>query len=218
MIIKKLKMSNFLKTVTNTVKHWYIPLILGILFVAFGIYIFTVPIESYIALSILFAVSFVVAGILEIVFSIQNSKSLEGWGWYLAGGILDLGVGIILSIYPGLSMATLPFFVGFVVMFKSIQAIGFAYDMKNYGLLNWGNLAISGVLGLICSFILIAYPVFSGVSIVVFTALSVIFAGIGLISLAFSIKKIKDYPDKISEELKRRIEELKKDYYSEINK
>lgn len=123
-------MADFFKAVNSTVKHWYLPFILGILFIVLGIYMFTVPTESYVALSAVFAISFLVSGILEIYFSIANNKELEGWGWYLAGGILDFIAGIILWTNPGISMVTLPFFVGFLILFKSIQGLGFAYDIK----------------------------------------------------------------------------------------
>lgn len=209
-------MSTFLKTVTNTVKHWYLPLIIGILFILLGAYIFSVPTESYVALSILFAVSFIVSGILEIVFSLQNSDELEGWGWYLAGGILDLIIGIILSLSPGLSMATLPFFVGFMLLFKSIQGLGVAFDLKHYGVMDWGYIAVTSVLGIIFSFMLVAYPVFAGISIVVFTALSFIFLGIQLISVSISLRKIKNYPNKVSRDLQDKIKALKDEYYQEL--
>ena len=68
-------MANLLNTLINSIKHWYVPLILGILFLVFGIYIFTVPLETYVTLSILFSISFITSGLFEIFFSIQNSKT-----------------------------------------------------------------------------------------------------------------------------------------------
>lgn len=93
-------MANLLNTLINSIKHWYVPLILGILFLVFGIYIFTVPLETYVTLSILFSISFITSGLFEIFFSIQNSKTLSGWGWYLVGGLFSLTMGVYLVIYP----------------------------------------------------------------------------------------------------------------------
>ena len=59
-------MANLLNTLINSIKHWYVPLILGILFLVFGIYIFTVPLETYVTLSILFSISFITSGLFEI--------------------------------------------------------------------------------------------------------------------------------------------------------
>ncbi len=61
-------MSNFFKTITNAIKHWYIPLIVGILFVATGFYTLFSPLEAYLTLSILFSLSFLFSGLSEIIF------------------------------------------------------------------------------------------------------------------------------------------------------
>ncbi|MFV0392037.1 MAG: HdeD family acid-resistance protein, partial [Paludibacteraceae bacterium] len=138
-------MANLLKSFTNSVKHWYIPLILGILFIALGIYLFTVPLETYATLAILFSIAFLVSGIFDIFFSIKNHKVLNGWGWYLVGGIISFIMGIYLLIYPQVSIAILPFVVGFTVMFRSFQLLGTALDLRDAGVLRWGNLAVSSV-------------------------------------------------------------------------
>jgi uncharacterized membrane protein HdeD (DUF308 family) len=182
-------------TISSTLKHWYLPLIVGILFIVFGAYIFTVPLEAYVTLSILFSLSFFFSGITEIFFAVTNKDSIEGWGWYLVGGILTSLFGTYLIIYPGISMATLPFIVGFAFLFRSSQGLGFAFDLKKGGL-PWGGLAFISVLGILFSFLLLANPVIASASIVVMTALSIITVGSYSILLALTLKKVKDLPAK----------------------
>lgn len=204
-------MANLFKSLTRTIKHWYIPLILGIIFIVFGIYIFMSPAGTYAALSILFSISFIVSGIFDIFFSIRNSKVLNGWGWYLVGGILSLAIGIYLVAYPNVTMSILPFIVGFMVMFRSLQQLGFSIELKELGIIKWGNLAIASVLGIILSFMLIANPVFSGISLVILTGLAFIFVGISSIILSFNLKKVKNFPKRLSSELINKIEELQRE-------
>ncbi|MEX0274177.1 MAG: HdeD family acid-resistance protein [Flavobacteriaceae bacterium] len=201
-------MSHFFKAVRQSIKHWYIPLIVGIIFVALGIWVMASPLESYLGLALLFSISFIVAGISETLFAISNKDGLEGWGWYLVGGLLNLLIGIFLVAYPGVSIVTLPFVIGFTVMFRSFQALGFAYDLKNYGVLGWGNMAIWAVLGILFSFILIFNPELAGLTVVICTGLSILFAGVASIFLSLKLKKIKDIPNRIPEELKDRWESL----------
>lgn len=201
-------MANYLKSFTNSVKHWYLSLILGILFILCGIYVFTAPLETYVTLSVLFSISFIVSGLFDIIFSLSNRKAISGWGWYLTGGILSLLMGIYLIIYPGISIIILPFVAGFTLMFRSFQLLGFSFDLRDIGILRWGNLAILSVLGIVLSFMLVANPLFSGISLVVLTALAFIFAGVSSILLAFNLKKIKDFPNKLSNDLKDRIKKL----------
>lgn len=130
-------MTQIFKTITNTVKHWYVPMIVGILFIILGIYVFTVPLETYVTLSYIFSISFLVSGILDIYFSISNRSSLSGWGWQLALGIMTLLIGIYLLANPSISITTLPLYVGFVLMFRSIMGIGFAFELKEIKSLKW---------------------------------------------------------------------------------
>ncbi|WP_367914838.1 HdeD family acid-resistance protein [Leadbetterella sp. DM7] len=210
-------MATFLKTIRNTVKHWYAPAIIGVLFIVLGVYIFTVPEMTYLSLVVLFSYSFLFSGVLEIWFSIENRRELEGWGWYLASGIFSLLIGILLVIHPVMAAATLPLFVGFSLLFRSFQGLGFAFELRNYGVLKWGNLALVSVLGIIFSFLLIANPIVTGVSLVVLTALSFIFVGVNAIVLAFQLRKLKTLPGRVQKDLKDKIESLKEEYYKNLN-
>lgn len=211
-------MATFLKTIKKTVKHWYVPAIIGVLLIVFGIYIFTTPLETYGTLTMLFSLSFLFSGIAETLFSVQNRKIIEGWGWYLTGGILNSVIGLMLLSRPEISAFTLPLVVGFTLMFRSIQGLGFSFELKNYGSLKWGNLAIASILGLVFSIILLFNPIFTGISLVVMTALAFIFSGITGIVLGFQLKKLKALPSKIRKDLNEKIEVLKKEYYEEIER
>ncbi|HLO80282.1 MAG TPA: DUF308 domain-containing protein [Chitinophagaceae bacterium] len=193
-------------TVINSIKYWYIPLIIGIILLLVGFYVFATPATSYLTLSVIFSLSFLASGILQVAFSIANRNQLYGWGWYLAGGILYTLCGLILISRPDISITTLPFVVGFFVMFKSVNILAWAFDLKNLGIIQWGNIAIVGILGIIFSFILIWNPVIAGLSLVSCTALAFIFAGIAAIMVSVKLKNIKNLPGRISEELKTRMQ------------
>jgi len=117
----------------QSIKHWYLPLILGILLILAGVWVFATPLASYITLSLFFAVTFLVVGIFQIFHAVNNRNDLEGWGWYLVGGILDLVLGILLISQIGASMLVLAFFVGFGVLFRSIMGIGHSIELKKQG-------------------------------------------------------------------------------------
>ncbi|CAN1489015.1 HdeD Uncharacterized conserved protein [Flavobacteriaceae bacterium] len=210
-------MTTLINQLSKTIKHWYIPMIIGILFVLFGIYIFTTPLETYVTLSVFFSFSFIVSGIFDIYFSIQNKDSLPGWGWYLVSGLLTLVIGVYLISNPLTSLTVLPFFVGFTMLFRSFQLLGYSFDLRNLKILKWGNLAIISVLGIIFAFILISNPLFAGFSIVIVTALTFLSVGISSVILSFNLKKIKDFPDKISSELKNKISAIQEEINEQTN-
>ena len=207
----------FLKSIKEVIKHWYIPLLVGIFFVIVSIVAFTSPESSILTLSILFALSFLLGGISEVVFSITNKSQLENWGWSLAFGLITAIVGFLLLIQPIVSLAIMAFYIGFVILFRSVGAISFAIDIKRYGSKNWGGLLVLGVLGTLFSFILIWNPVFAGLSIVILIALSFLLTGMFSIFLALQLRKLHKNSKVISERLKERYEDLMKDIREEWN-
>ncbi|MGB3065991.1 DUF308 domain-containing protein [Sphingobacterium thalpophilum] len=68
--------NSFFKTVRSSIKHWYIPLIVGILFIVLGFYTITTPVVSFLTLAYLFSWSFMISGILEIIFAVQNRDEI----------------------------------------------------------------------------------------------------------------------------------------------
>jgi uncharacterized membrane protein HdeD (DUF308 family) len=181
-----------IKSVKDTIKHWYLPLILGIIFIAVGIWSIMTPASTYLSLAILFSIAFLVVGILEIITSINFRKQLDGWGWTLASGILSSIIGVILILHPQISMITLPLFVGFVVLYRSIMAIAWSIELKKYKVSDWGWLLFEGILGVILSFILIWNPFIAGLTVAVFTGITFITVGIFHIQFSVELKKLNN--------------------------
>ena len=179
-----------IKTLKDAIKHWYLQLILGVLFIITGIWVLGTPLESYLVLSTLFSVTFFVNGIFEIAYSISNRKQLDNWGWVFAGGIVDLLFGIWLMSSPLLSITVLPFYVGFMLMFRSVSAIGLAVDLRAFGVKEWGWLLGLGILGMVFSFILLWNPMLAGLTIVMWTASAFITIGVFKIFLSFKLKQL----------------------------
>ena len=208
-------MKNLISAITNTVKYWYVPLILGIIFILCGIWAMSSPLSTFLALAMLFSISFIISGMGDLVFAAANAKELKGWGWHLVTGFLSLILGILLVVYPAISMSALIFIVGFTLLFRSFQLFGFSLELKDSRMKNWGYITLASVLGIITSFVLLANPIFTGVSIVVFTALAFIFIGIAYIVLSINLKKVKKSANNISSRLREKIEALQREIEEE---
>ena len=190
--------TDIINTTRNATKHWYLSLILGILFICVGIWVFMTPVSSYLALSILFSVTIFVSGIFEIVYSISNRIEMDNWGWVLTGGIIDLLFGLWLMASPLLSIAILPFVVGFMLMVRSMMAIGFAFDLKDFANSGWGWLLALSILGLLFSFVLLWNPAFAGLTLVIWTGCAFVTLGVYRIILSFKLKHLHNLSKKIS--------------------
>lgn len=187
----------FLDELKSAVKNWWMSLLVGIVFIGVALLLMFYPLDGYVTLSIMFSVCMFVCGASEIAFSVSNRDNLSGWGWYLAGGIFDLLMGIFLMSYPTMSMAVLPVFVAFWLMFRGFSLIGFSFDLKQYGSKGWGWLLATGILVAICSLSIIWYPVSGALSIVYMVALTFLFIGMARIMLAFDLKNLKDNNEKL---------------------
>ncbi|WP_313384926.1 HdeD family acid-resistance protein [Chishuiella sp.] len=201
----------FYKSIKNSIKYWWISLIIGLLFIGLGIYCFAFPDTSYIILSTFFAISFLFSGVSEIIFSISNKDEIDSWGWTLAYGILTTVVGFMLVVNPILSLQVFAFYVGFLFLFRSISGISYAFDLKNYGVKDWGISLFLAILGLIFSFILLSSPQLAGLTAVAWVGLAIISSGFFAIFIAFQLKKLKDLPKHASEDLKNRYNEIRKE-------
>lgn len=209
--------TTFIKTIKNSVKYWYIPLLVGIFFIIVSIVVFSSPMGSLLTLSLLFALTFLLGGLSESIFAVANRKDLDNWAWSLAFGIVTFIVGLLLLLNPLLSMTALAFYVGFVILFRSISTIGFALDIKKYGSKNWLGLLLLGIIGTFFSFLLIWNPLFAGMSIVILVALNFLLAGLFSIFLSVQLRNLHQSSKKISTRLKEKYDDLMEEIREEWN-
>ena len=175
----------------RAVRNWWLLLLLGIAVFITGIFIFTYPGASYVALALTFAVLILVAGVVNIALAATNSNAAVGRGWLLAGGIMELLIGLMLMVYPSVSAATLPFFLAFWLMFRSLGLIGTGSDLMSLKVPGGLWTIIVGSLLLLCSVLILVHPILFGVeAVVIWVGISFLMAGISLSVLAFELKSL----------------------------
>jgi uncharacterized membrane protein HdeD (DUF308 family) len=193
-------MANVISQAVSIIKNWWVFSLSGILLIVGSIWVFFTPVESYVTLAWLFSVLVLANGISYVYFSISNHKELEGWGWYLAGGIFEIILGAVLIYYPDLSIMILPLFVGFWFMFRGAQIVAASLELKKYGFLDWGWLMLFGIALSIMSFFMILDPLFGFFNIVYLTSLALLLFGVSNIMISLNLKKIKSKTiDKVEE-------------------
>lgn len=183
-------MNSIDEKISSAVKNWWASLLLGLLYILIAICLMFTPLASYIALSILFSIAMFVSGTLEILFAVTNRHHISSWGWYLAGGIIDLILGIFLMLSPGLSMAVLPFILAFWLMFRGFSSTGYAMDLKRYGTGSWGWYLAFGILAIISSIVIIWYPGLGVFTLVYLIAYALLIIGIFRVMLSFELRSL----------------------------
>ncbi len=173
----------------EAVRYWWLMLLIGIALLALGILVFVYPAQSYTGMAVVFGWVILASGILEVVLSVSNDHFVTGRGWMLAGGIIQIILGLILVFNVALSAATLPLVLGFWLLFRGFSTIGLGGDMRAMGIGSSGWTIASGVLLLLCALWLLIQPlVFGTAFVLVWVGIGLLFAGIAALSLAFQLR------------------------------
>ena len=163
----------------RAVQHWWLMMLAGILCLALGIAVFVFPFESYVALSILTGVVMLILGAAQLIIASTSGNYLTMRGYMLVGGLIDLLLGLLLCVYPGVTMALLPVMLGIWMMYHSFMIIAFGGDLETFRVKGSFWTVIGGVVLLALSLIVLVNPFSAGVAAVV------ILAGIGLLVFGF---------------------------------
>jgi uncharacterized membrane protein HdeD (DUF308 family) len=186
-----------LSTIKTELKNWWLFLVKGLAFLIAGIYIFCQPASGYISLSILFSMVILISGFTQIFFASMNS-GMKGWGWTLTSGVIDVVIGIYLLSYPLVTMATLPLFLGFWLVFRAFYLMGISFELKSYGISSWGLLLLGGILLLPVALYIIYNPLAGVASIIVISGTAFLIGGIFEIMLAFKFREVSNKVDSFS--------------------
>lgn len=184
---------NLVDVIKSRIKFWWVSLLVGFLALVVGIWSIFAPLTTIGMLTIFFVASLLVSGIFDISFAVANRKILNGWGWTLTLGIINVIFSIVLMSRPIESMLVLIMLSGFWVMFTSIVCISGSVELKQQGFKDWGWLLAFGILGVVLSIFMVVNPVFTASMLVAFFAATMVLYGLVRIFYAFKLRKINQY-------------------------
>lgn len=113
----------------HSIDNWQLSMLLGIIFFIVGIVVFFEPGGTYLALSVLFGIVVILSGAFELYLG-TKAPTGSGMGWYIAGGVIEILLGILLLCTPSMLFTILPFVLGFWLLFRGFMAVGVASEMN----------------------------------------------------------------------------------------
>jgi uncharacterized membrane protein HdeD (DUF308 family) len=184
---------NLVRRASRMVKHWWLMLIAGLLCIVAGIIVFVFPIQSYVAISIMFGVLILLVGAAQLIVASSSGNYLATKSYWIVGGVMDVVLGILLCIYPNVTLILLPIMMGIWMMYHSFMILAFGSDMENFKMSGSAATIFGGVLLLILSIMILINPFGAGVATVL------VVAGVGLLvigsifcMMALKLKTIHD--------------------------
>jgi uncharacterized membrane protein HdeD (DUF308 family) len=164
---------------------WWLFLLLGVLWILFGMFVLSYNAGSLLALAVLCGVTFIATGINQVL----AAGRAESWQWlYLVGGVLSIIAGILAFVWPGKTLLVVSVVLAWFLVFKGIVDVVGA--LASIGRSWWWVGLIVGILELLLGIWAAGYP---GRSLFVFVNVVGIYAmfyGFGEIFAAFDLRRL----------------------------
>jgi uncharacterized membrane protein HdeD (DUF308 family) len=168
--------------------RWWIFLVTGIAWLVFALLLFQWDYTTVYAISILFGVVALFAGINEFM---AITYSTTGWKWvHGLLGVLFVGIGIWALWNPYDTFATLAALVGFFLLIKGIFDISVAFMTKDEFDLWWLQLVL-GLLEILLAFWVAGDFRASAILLVVYVGIVALSRGITEIFVAFKLHGLR---------------------------
>jgi uncharacterized membrane protein HdeD (DUF308 family) len=153
----------------GVISAWWLFLILGVLWILFGMFVLSYNVGSLLALAVVAGVTFLMTGVNQVL---SSGRADGGWRWlYIIGGALSIIAGIIAFVWPGRTLVVISVVLAWFLVFKGIVDIVTAFT--NHGRPYWWVGLILGILELLLGMWAAGYP---GRSLFVFVNLVGIYA------------------------------------------
>jgi uncharacterized membrane protein HdeD (DUF308 family) len=168
--------------------RWWLFLVSGLAWLIFALLVFQWDYTTVYAISILFGIVAIVAGVNEFLLI---SVSTTGWKWVHAIlGVLFVLVGIYALWNPYDTFATLAALVGFFLLFKGVFDITVAFVTKDEFELWWLQLVL-GIVEIALAFWVAGNFRSSAILLVVYVGVVALMRGISEIFVAFKLKGLR---------------------------
>ena len=107
----------------------------------------------------------------------MSDSNSPGWkrGVLIGLGVLAIVLSILVFIHPGMTVATIVYVAGIILIIVGIEKIISGIFVANKS--RWGTVGL-GVLALIFGSIAVGYPVSTGVFVIIMLGIGLLFAGI----------------------------------------
>lgn len=179
--MKALNVNNYV----GQTRLWWLVLLAGILLVIGGFAYWFWPAAGYAVASQIFGWLLVLAGVVQLCVSVGPEQP-RGWGWWLAGGIIDMFIGFMLVRSIILSEMVFPYFLAFIFIFWGIEALVRACTTRGR---YWWIGIVNGILLTIIGFFFLEAGYTSDMFMVSFlTSIAFIYWGFTIAIASYDLK------------------------------
>jgi uncharacterized membrane protein HdeD (DUF308 family) len=169
------------------VQNWWLFTLRGIFAIVFGLLALIFPGPTMLSLVILFSAYMLVDGISGIISAVRAIRRKEDrWGLLIFEGLIDIAVGILAFLWPGITVVAFVLLVGAwaIVTGAVMTAAGFRLNVSHG---RWW-LVLSGLLSLGFGTLLVIIPLIGAVVLTWWIGAYALAFGVALVIFSFKLR------------------------------
>lgn len=160
----------------------------GILFIILGILAIALPVASTVAAELFIGWLLIIGGVVQGYRTFKN-KPENGFYPSLFGSLLNIGLGLLLLIFPVAGIISLALLLIFFFILQGIAKIVLAFQLKPRT--NWGWIVFSGILSILMAILIIwGWPGTAFWVLGLLIGINMLFFGTALLMFGIAIPKL----------------------------
>ncbi len=168
-------------------RYWWMTLLRGVIWIAFGIMLFTQPGVSLATLMLLFGAFVLADGIGTVITAFGGRGEHENWWVLLLAGLAGIGIGLLTFYNPAITALTLQLLIAmWAVSTGLLQIVAAIRLRKEIQGEFW--LVAAGLLSVAFGVLLVARPVAGALAVLWFIGGYAVAFGVALIALALRVR------------------------------
>jgi len=172
---------------TTLARNWWAVLLRGLVGILFGIVTFFAPVISLGALVLVFGAYALADGVLTIISAFRRRAENERWWVLLLEGLVDIGVGIITVLWPGITALVLIYVIAAWALITGGLEIAAAIRLRKVITHEWW-LVLAGIASIAFGVLLALFPGIGAITLVLWVGAYAFVFGIFMIGLAFRLR------------------------------
>lgn len=174
-------------------RHWWVPVIRGIIAIIFGILAFMYPGLTVAVLVIFFGAWILVDGVFRVIGAIGGRATDPEWGWHLVIGILGILIGFLTFHAPGITALALVIYIAAWAFMIGASEIAVAIKLRREIKGEW-FLILMGLLSILFAAMLLWNPIPGALALVWLIGAYAIAFGILAVIFGFRLRGLAALP------------------------
>ena len=174
-------------------RHWWVPVLRGVVAVLFGIMAFVYPGLTVAVLVLLFGAWILVDGVFRVIGAIGHRASDKEWGFDLIIGIMGIIIGFLTFHAPRITALALIIYIAAWALMIGATEIAVAIKLRREIKGEW-FLILMGLLSIVFAVMLLWNPLPGALALVWLIGSYAIVFGILAIILGFSLRSLPTLP------------------------